>query len=254
MSTPSIATTARRQAHLQRLASENAALRRRLADAENPAQPVPEQGDEGASASTDETRAADTTTEVTTPGGVMPAPAADAAADVTTPGGVIPAVPAPSFDVEAPVAGGTDIPVPDVRTEVDINFDAETLADPAFDDGTWVTATAAQRRQAYADQIRQRIWSSLRLARMRRQAGIASGDELQLAMQIEASSLGDSDIRTEIDTLARVAQVRPQARQQQRTASEARTAPSLAGGRPSVPQMAQVPSMSPTADEFAFEA
>lgn len=251
MTTPSIATTARRQAHLQRLASENAALRRRLADAENPAQPVPEQGDEAASASTDETRAADATAEVTTPGGVMPAPAADATADVTTPGGVIPAAPAPSTNVEAPVAGGTDIPLADIRTEVDVNAEAETLADPAFDDGTWVTGS----RQAFANQVRQRIWASLRLAKMRRQAGIAGGDELEMAMQIEASDLRNSDIRTEIDTLTRVAAAQPRRQpQQQRTAaSTSRTAPSLAGGRPSV-QMPQVPSMSPSADEFAFEA
>lgn len=246
--TPSLATVARRQAHVQRLAQENAELRRqvealrRKADAENPAQPVPEPGEEGAAASTEETRAADTTIDVTQPGGVMDAPSADASAEVTTPGGVIPAEAAPTQNVEAPVSGGTDVPVADVRTEVDVNTEGETIGEIAFTEGEWATTAA---------KIRQRVWASLRLAKMRRQAGIASGDEIDLAMQIEASRMTNGEIRTEIETLTRVASTRPQrqAPAPQRTA--ART-PSLAGGTPSLP--ASIASgMSPTADEFAFE-
>lgn len=247
--TPSLATVARRQAHVQRLAQENAELRRQMeamrrqADAENPAQPVPEPGEEGAAASTDEARAADTTIELTQPGGVMDAPSADASADVTTPGGVIPAEAAPTQNVEAPVAGGTDVPVADVRTEVDVNASGETIGEIAFTEGEWATTAAAAK-------IRQRVWASLRLAKMRRQAGIANGDEIDLAMQIESSRMTNGEIRTEIETLGRVANVRPQ-----RTSSPApqRTAartPSLAGG---VPTMPSVPSMSPSSDEFAFE-
>lgn len=247
--TPSLATVARRQAHVQRLAQENAELRRqveamqRKADAENPAQPVPEPGEEGAAASTEETRAADTTIDVTQPGGVMPAPSADASAEVTTPGGVIPAEAAPTQDVESPVSGGTDVPVEDVRTEVDVNKDAETIGEVAFTEGEWATT---------ASKIRQRVFASLRLARMRRTAGIAQGDEIDLAMQIEASRMTDGEIRTEIETLARVAQARPArpaAPAPQRIA--ART-PSLAGGVPSIPNSIAA-GMSPTADEFAFE-
>ncbi len=234
-SSPSIATVARRQAHVQRLAQENAALRRQLAkkvtaDAGNPAQPVPEPGEEAPAATTDGTRPADATAEVTTPGGVMPAPAADATADVTTPGAVIPAQAAPTQNVEAPVAGGTDVPVQDVRIETDVNADAATIGENAFTEGEWATTTASA--------LRARIWASLRLAQLRRSAGLTQSDEITEAMRIEGSRMTSGEIRTEMATLQAVASRRPQSAS--RIASSQRTAartPSLAGGVPSIPSV-----------------
>lgn len=238
MSKTNIATEIRRQAYIERLASENArltaensALRRRLAltkraDEDNPAQPVPEPAPEAPAATTDETKIPDKDTEPTTPGGEIPPESAEHTVDVTEAGGVDPADPATQQEVTSPVADGVDHAIEDVRTEVDVNHDAETIGEN-FATGDWANVTARRVKQA-SENARNRNFACLRLARLRIQAGIAQGDDLELAMQIEASSIKPEAIRAEIESLTKVVGARGQAPGRPRQATAGRAAPSLA--------------------------
>lgn len=251
---PTLATAQRQQQIIQTQARvitakdrQIAHLRARLsryekvADVENPAQPVPEGGQQAAPNSTADTLAPATTTQVTSPGGVMPAPGAAATTVPTTPGGVVPAAPAATIDVTAPTSGyqqSADTMV----TNVDVNTAGETIGDNAFQEG-W---TAAQSR----------TFASLRLARLRIQAGIESGDDLTVSQKIASSRMSNDAIRSEIQTLQQVAAQRPRQAQATRVASArqeiVRGIPSLVSTASPVVTLG-APSLAVDSGEFLFD-
>lgn len=227
---------------IQNLQAHNRRLRR-FADAKNPAQPWPEGPEEFPAATTEGTipSAVNSDVDVTVPGGWQEAPMAQSF-DLTTPGGVIPASPGVDQNVTSPVAGGVEIPVDDVRTEVDVNHDGETLGEVAYADGEWATSgTTASSKRTFA---------SLRLARLRIESGIDSGEEIALAERISRSAMSNDQIRTEIDTLSKV-----QARSSRsgRTASSqtVRNVPSLVSTAAPVVRV-DAPSITPGDDEFLW--
>lgn len=243
---PTIAAAARQQEIIKVQAQTIARMKRemnvlrRMADASNPAQPVAEPGAQAPAATTDQTRAADATIEVTNPGGVMAAPMATSF-DLTTPGGVIPASPAANQEVTAPVAG-YEQPVADMRTEVNVINSGETIGEN-YVQGDWANTTAS-RHQA-------RTFASLRLARLRLQAGVERGDDIALAQRIASSRLSDEAIRNEINSLSKIPTVasrRPTAPIRQQAV---RNVPSLVSTAAPVVAVA-APSMSPNDDEFLF--
>jgi hypothetical protein len=243
----SVAAAARSRVAAQSLAAENERLRaqlRRRADAENPAQPVQEPAPAAPSQSSDQAMSLPTSTQVTTPGGVIPDPIS-APGSVTTPGGEIadPIGSYPSANLEVPVAGTTE---PDPAAVIDVQPDAsgETIGENAFggdfllpDGGTVPdlpgNAATARRRQAelagrIASAVRDRIFASLRLAQMQISAGLVQGDLIEEARKIEGSKDTMDVIRARTATLNQVA-ARPRvAAPTPRIA--ARQAPSLASG------------------------
>jgi hypothetical protein len=225
---------------------------RRQADEENPAQPVPEPAPAAATDTDEGAVTPDAKEEVTSPGGEPPQAemAPDAVVDVTTPGQVTPE-PQPDAvtDPTIPVAGA----LPDEQTKVSPDVEVnDTITPNAFTDG-WTAAQRAkiaQMMQRNASRVRARIFASLRLADLRIANGLADrgSDLITEARRIEASDDSDESLRTQMQTIAAMAQVRPAP-----TPTARRTAsriPSLAG----VP----APEFSTTAaaqgdDEFLFD-
>ena len=226
---PSQAIIASQEQRIARLSAENAVLRRRAgltvtADEENPAQPVPEPAPGASTQSTDETRSPDTTTDVTTPGAALTDVAPMTTTDVTTPGAAATEVGADATtEVTTPVAGTTEM-VPYEQSVTLVQPDASGASNGtdktnAFaEDNSWVQSAEAR--------IKARTYACLRLAKLRVQAGLDSGDELVIAQRIEASKPSDDAIRTEIATLQAVAQ--RQASVTPRRHEAVRTMPSLA--------------------------
>ena len=237
----SVASAARQRIAADRaLAEENARLREqvarlttRTADVDNPAQPVPEPGATAAEPTSPPTA----TIDVTQVGGVVAPPDLSAPADVTTPGGVMPAMTDNKTDVEAPVSGAqaTDLTLTTTPTA------DTTITDNAFQ-GDWINpgpntipSTASRAQQTMqgriAAQVRDRIWASVRLARLRIHAGIAEGtDDLELGRQIEGSRTTLEAIQAESSGLAAAIRARPVVRDQI-PGRTARRAPSLAAGQ-----------------------
>lgn len=251
----------------QRLAQENQRLRQqvatltRRADIDNPAQPVAEPAPGAPVTTTQQQMAQPTKADVGTPGGVIPDPIS-APGNVQTPGGEIPdSAIGGNVDLEVPVAGTTE---PDPNAVIGVVPDAsgETFGDPAFQ-GDWINpgantvpdiggnaATAASRRAVIAritNDVRDRIWASMHLARLRTEAGIADdNDQLVVARRIEASNISMDAIRAETSALTAVASRRP--RGPVRTAAVQQRTPSLAGGVPVIGSLGQRPD-----DEALFE-
>lgn len=219
-----------------------AALGVKIADVNNPAQPIPSKGSEAPSETTDGARAPLTTDKVDAVGetgganaGVTPA----STTDVTRPGEVM-APPAPDAvqDVEKMVSGTDSVPSPS-QARIPIKIEAPAPPKPTqtmFPETGW---TAAQQEGANT-----RMFASMHLARLRKAAGIedAGVDDLALGQAIcDDTGLTDSDITHETATLAKVVERR--AANQQRTA-----------GRSLVPQRATavtrtVPSLAAASDE-----
>lgn len=238
----SVASMARQRVVADRtLADENARLRERLAkalgvkvaDIDNPAQPVKEPPAQPAAPVAE----ADATIDVETIGGVVAPPDLSVPGNVTTPGQELPASEAPSTDVEAPVAGGSD--VEDSTTEVKPDASGDGITPNAFG-GDWINPGAGtigpkggstSERATIGriqSQVRDRIWASVRLARLRIESGISEGvnDDLELGRKIEGSAVTLEAIQAESSGLHAAIRARP-AQQQARTA---RRAPSLAAG------------------------
>jgi hypothetical protein len=207
--------------------TEHVAAIHKQADAENPAQPVPNPPSQPATESTEEAVTPEAYDHPLAPG-QTPGSVQDLPADTTgtpmDPGTTLPTAPYNELvDVQAPVSGTeTQLPLEQTRTEVDVR-----VGDPMNPEVAYPWTTASQNRTV----------ASLRLARLRIQAGTAEGDDIQVAASIE----GDEKITTEaisheIHTLEGV--VRAAARRTQRpanvvprSASVQRTAPSLVGGQ-----------------------
>ena len=164
--------------------------------------------------------------------------APDATADVTDVGGEVPD-PAPMdvVNVEAPVAGATDIDpaaAGDERPNVDNS--AESADGTPLNASDWNTASRRAARSEMENirtAVRDRIFSALRLSKLRIAVGVAEhNDELALAREIENSRLSNESIANEIKALGlvysrqRQAQTMPTAPHRR----SARRSPSMAGG------------------------
>lgn len=176
-------------------------------------------------------------------------PAATTSVDGT---GVVLPVQAPATqEVTAPVAGTDDLgkgapgQAGTNRIETDVRAGTPSDNSAAFRDGGFLGSVGEGR-----------VIAGLRLARLRIQAGIEQGDDLELGQVIAASQVSDETIQTEINTLAKVVTASAAPRQTvarslvPRSASGAqRTTPSLAGS--GTPELQVVGSIAD--EEFGFE-
>lgn len=239
------------------------------ADVANPGQPVPDPASQGPTESTEQAVTPETYDDPTRPG-QTPGSVQDLPADTTdlalNPGETLPTSPyGDMVDVTAPVAGTeTHIPNEQTRIETDVRVGDPMVPDTAF---PWIMSPNQSNGQPPAsgemgqgkaasvsgdDLARVRTFASIKLARLRIQAGIEQGDDLSVAGSIEQSDLTDGAIAHEIQTLGRVqkaasAQNRPRpAGLVPRSASAQRTTPSLAGGG--------TPSTGPSANQLVDDA
>ena len=250
---------------------------RRQADLANPASPVPDPPEEAPSETTEMALAPDTNADANRPGaeaGSLTRVPAEQVTTPLTPGVEIQTPPASNLvSVTAPVQGTNPsqdggVPIEQRRIETDVRINPNPLAaeGPGLggvgNDGTafpWLLnagdgqpvqqKAAGLRPPANAEEASGlRTMSSIRLARLRVQAGLAQGDELTIGQQIERDgSMTQPVINHEIAVLSKVAQ-RPQAAPMRRQAA-ARPAPSLAPQL--APVYASVSSAGSEADELA---
>jgi hypothetical protein len=227
---------------------------RRQADILNPASPVPDPPQAPPTETTEQALQPETMDNAgrpgTTPGANSRVPAAQTTTAIT-PGVEMQTPPATNLiDVTAPVQGTNPsqdggVPLEQRRIETDVRIDPDPLKahGPGIggqgDNGAafpWILdaqvpgqgggqpARQGQEKEASASR---RTFASIRLAKMRVQAGLAQGDELAVAERIERdAALATPVIEHEIATLEQVGRARPAQRPAQRTA--ARSVPSLA--------------------------
>jgi hypothetical protein len=218
----------------------------RHADMLNPGSPVPDPPEAPPTETTEQTLAPETMDDPsrpgTTPGSVTHVPAEQTTTAIT-PGVEIQTPPATNLvDVTAPVQGTNPsedggVPLEQRRIETDVRVDPDPLKahGPGIggqgDNGAafpWLLDQGGQQKAAsLQDQAATRTFASIRLAKLRVTAGLAQGDELAVAAQIERdAALSAPMIEREIEVLSSVAPRQAAPRQQQRTAT--RSAPSLA--------------------------
>lgn len=222
-------------------------LARKQADADNPAQPVPNPPSEGASESTEQAatpEAYDNPNAIGQTPGANQGVAAETTATPMDPGVTLPTAPYNQLlNVSAPVAGTeTHTPPDTTRIETDVRvgdpMNPETAypLNPAFGPSQQQGTTPPRDGEMSQTSSKQRTMASIRLARLRVQAGTARGDDLAVAAGIEADrELSDAMIRHEITTLSQVTkaaarQARPQGlvpRAASGTQGVQRTMPSL---------------------------
>lgn len=209
--------------------TEHLAAIRKECDADNPAQPVPNPASQPATESTEETVTPLAYDNPNTPGATSNANKDVGAAATTTPmapGTAIPTNPYNDLvDVTAPVSGTeTHIPNNQTRIESDVrvgdpmNPEMAFPLNPAFGDaGLQAPAKAPASGEMSQTKGASRTLASLRLAKLRIEAGLAQGDEFEVTAAIEADgSIGMGDIQNEIRTLSQVARV---SKRQQRPAN-----------------------------------
>lgn len=270
---------------------------RKRADVENPAQPVPNPGSQQATETTEQALAPETMDNPMAPG-MTPGSVQDLPADVTgtpmDPGATLPTAPYNQLtDVTAPVSGTeTQRPLPETRTEVDVRVGDPMNQERAFpwtlgpdamgqqgQQGGSQRQSSQQEGQQHAasrqEQPEQgqgqqegsstRTAASIRLARLRIQAGAEQGDDLTVAAGIEAdASLSNHDIEHEIGVLSNVmkaaaarngqGQQRPGHLVPRAASSVQRTTPSLAnGGGTGHERTASASGYDDTADSDLFD-
>lgn len=175
----------------------------RHADVQNPAQPVPEPPAEPAPHTTQEAKTPEAFADVTAPG-LVPGSTQDVAADVTstvyTPGQDVPSPAVKQLvDVTRPV-DGTQGPQPlgDVKTLTDVRVGDPMNPQTAFP----LRGDFAQAQRTAAADPSRRTMASLRLARLRIEAGTAENtDEFVETALIEKSASTTEQIENEISTL-----------------------------------------------------
>jgi hypothetical protein len=188
---------------------------RKKADADNPAQPVPNPASQPATESTEEAatpEAYDNPNQIGQTPGANQGVAAETTATPMDPGVTLPTEPYNNLvDVSAPVAGTeTHTPPETTRIETDVRvgdpMNPETAypLNPAFGPSQQ-QGTTPPRDGEMSQTSSHRTMASIRLARLQIAAGIARGDDLAVAAGIEADrSLSDAMIRREIATLSQV--------------------------------------------------
>jgi hypothetical protein len=241
---------------------QRVASRLRTADMNNPASPVPDPPEQPAPESTEQALQPDAMDDPRRPG-LTPGSVSNVPAMQTTtplrPGVEDQTPPATNLiDVTAPVQGTNPaqdggVPLQQRRIETDVRVGDPMNPQIAFpwtlgpdqqdsmtgpqDTGQSGGGQAPQRQAAASreDLARARMMGSMRLARLRVQAGSARGDEMTLAGQIEAdAALSTPMIEHEIATLTGLGVGRPRQAQAQRQAP--RTAATRA-----VPSMSSAP-------------
>jgi hypothetical protein len=217
---------------------------KRQADADNPAQPVPNPPSEQASESTEQAvtpEAYDNPNQIGETPGANQGVAAETTATPMDPGVTLPTAPYNQLlNVSAPVAGTeTHTPPDTTRIETDVRvgdpMNPETAfpLNPAFGPSAQQGTTPPRDGEMAQTGSRTRTMASIRLARLRVQAGTARGDELSVAATIDADrELSDAMIRHEISTLSQVSkaasrQPRPQGLVPRSASGVQRTMPSL---------------------------
>lgn len=235
----------------------------RQADIANPAQPIPDPGEQGPSETTEQAATPETNDDPRAPGQTggssehVPAQATDVAIQ---PGGTIPTGPYNQLeDVTAPVSGTNTGEVGGDQTRIESDVRVGDPMDPSVafpwtisdnqsnqgvpSEGEMSQTSDNPARGAAPRHASQggRFAASLRLARLRIDAGAAQGDDVSMAAAIDAdSSLSNEVIDHEIRALSSV--MAGQRRQAsagtngvpRRAASASRTAPSLASA-PTLP-------------------
>jgi hypothetical protein len=208
----------------------------RQADINNPASPVPDPGEEQAYETTEQALAPETMdnpqTPGETPGSVNRVPAEQTDVPMS-PGVTMPTSPANQLvDVTAPVAGTNtgEVPLNQTRIETDVRV-GDPMANAGSDQAKmfpWIIGSSG------GDPIASnRTMASLRLAKLRKNAGLAQGDEFRVATAIETdASLPDVVIANEIRTLESLGKVASKRERPAglvpRAASGGRSAPSMA--------------------------
>jgi hypothetical protein len=274
---PLMAAVASQQAVIQRQAAEIAALRKavetiahyaalskriaeviKTADERNPASPVPDPADEAPVQSSSDAvapHASDDPRNLGATPGANDGLAAETTTTALTPGADIPTEPFNQLlDVTAPVAGTKDhVPDEQTRIEVDVRVgdpDNPEKAFPLIGEFEGEPSTGASDPDLRAGASRTRTFASLKLAKLRVAAGLADGDEIEVAGQIEAeAALTDDAIAAEIRTLEAVSKAAVR-----RTAAAKAVRPRTAGVQRTVPSLSQEPSFQRTASEVPVHA
>lgn len=226
---------------------------KKVADILNPAQPIPDPPAEGPTETTQEAEAPKTFDDPRSPG-ITPGSTDGVPAQMTdsplTPGATMDTSPYTQLvDVTKPVAGTeTHVPLDQTKIETDVRVgdpmvnanNPQGYAFPlnpefAADGASYANTTTSPGMQQKAAS---RTMASIRLAKLRKNAGLIQGDtdELVVAAEIErTASLTDEMIEHEITTLDSLAKTaarsparRPQGGPMPKVASAQRHAPSLA--------------------------
>ena len=207
---------------------------RKKADADNPAQPVPNPPSEQAFETTEQAVTPETHDNVQNPG-MTPGSVQDIAADTTdvalAPGESLPTAPFNDLvNVQAPVAGTeTQLPLDQTRIETDVRVDQQKASPVSNPDVAFPWTLASKD----GDQSGRTV-ASIRLARLQIEAGLVDEtDDLVLGAKIERSAVSNQDIATNIATLEQVKTAsaqraqRPQHLVPRAASAGARTTPSL---------------------------
>lgn len=234
---------------------------RRHGDLLNPASPIPDPPQGPAAETTEQALAPGAMDDPSRPGSTPGANAGVPAAQTTTaitPGVEMQTAPASQLiDVTAPIAGTNPsqdggVPIEQRRIETDVRIDPDPLkasgpgiggqgangaafpwllgegAPGQQPQGQGQRAASRQGGQQFEAASAARTFASIRLAKLRIQAGLEHGEELSIAERIEKdASLPYQLIEHEIGILARMPAQRQQGRQPMQRAA-ARSAPSLA--------------------------
>lgn len=226
-----------------------------IADIMNPAQPVPDPADAPPSETTDQAATPETFDDPRRPG-LTPGSVNGVPAQMTDtplqPGVTVPTQPFNNLvDVTAPVAGTeTHVPNEQTRIETDVRVGdpmananspqgyAFPLTGPFAQDGAATVGTTTSPGLPVGGGS-ERTMASLRLAKLRREAGLSEEDEFLGGAKIEATAgLSLEAINVEITTLEGIRAVstkkegrRPQGGALPRQVTAERAAPSLVGSR-----------------------
>ena len=217
-----------------------AAIAAKTADINNPGQPVPDPGEQAAPESTEQAATAEAHDDPTVMGAVPGANNGLAAETQDNPLNVGESLPTSPFgqqvDVTAPTAGTNtgEVPLPAIRTEVDVRVGNPDDPNPAY---PWVIAS-------------NRTTAAIHLARLRIQAGLAKGDDLVVAAQIEKdAALSDAMLEHEAQTLQAVVEARPRRTASRQTGTVPRSAQGVQRTTPSlVPDSSALTAQASQAD------
>lgn len=213
---------------------------KKLADSQNPAQPVPEPPAVPPTETKAEAETPEAMADVQSPGlvpGTTNDVAADAVSTAYTPGMDIPG---PAFnnlqDVTAPVDGTQNPrPLSEVKTLTDVRVGDPMNPQTGFPlRGPFQNAQRTSAKQGEPEDAGRRTMASIRLARLRMAAGLAEGEnDLAVAAEIEKdASLSLQDIERDIVTLDQV-----------KTASAKKASQANRGMVPRTARQRAVPSM-----------
>ncbi|MEU6362295.1 hypothetical protein [Streptomyces albidoflavus] len=250
-----IAAMGRQIALIARLAgvTEEVEALAKTADIANPAQPIPDPGEQGPSETTEQAATPETNDDVRSPGQTgnstqgVPAATTDTA---LTPGGTLPAEPYGNLqDVTAPVSGTNtgEVGGEQTRIETDVRVGNPMHTEVAFpwtisqNDSNGEPPAEGEMSQTGGGAAPGRTHACLRLARLQIQAGLAQGDDLTLAATIESGQMSDALIGHEISVLSGVVKAASKApsasaprvpvRSQARVAPSMASQPGLGGGQ-----------------------